>query len=570
MGVSRIYSVLAALGIAILGNACEEPTSPPVPGAIMVEVNEEGSDGSELGYLSAVDGGMPRAVVQPTLRTTFTNVEPGVHTVRLEGLSPNCSIVSQNPATLEVVSNQTAIARFNVSCVANVGTIQVTTVTTGADQDASGYLALVDGVQRVPIGVNAMAAIANVRAGLRAVSLGDVAPNCTVASQPIIASLPFQGTVEVQFNVQCVFAGALEVTVTTAGIDLDPDGYVLGVEATQVGFAGGAAVPPNGSATLASLPAAEDYRVTLLGVAGNCNVAGTDVLIATVTAGSTTRIAFDVSCLPVPRLAFVRDGDIYVIKSDGTDVTRLTTSPARDDHPAWSSSGKIAFMTERHASDRELYVMNADGTNPVRIMTSAGRDDTPSWSPVGDRIVFESSRDLNSEIYIVEADGTGLTRLTNNTAGDYQPAWSSTGRIAFVSDRDHSAGEIYVMDEDGSNVVRITNNAGAESSPAWSPDGSMVAFARAVNCYYYYYDYFCGWDLFVVNADGSNERQLVNAQGTKLYNVDPSWSPDGRTIAFTQAYCPYNCDPPSIQIVDLQGNAPTLLTHEAANPAWKP
>jgi Tol biopolymer transport system component len=126
------------------------------------------------------------------------------------------------------------------------------------------------------------------------------------------------------------------------------------------------------------------------------------------------------------------------------------------------------------------------------------------------------------------------------------------------------------MNEDGANVVRLTNNTEDEGSPAWSPDGSMIAFTRAVDCYYYYLDYYCGRALFVMNADGSNERRLATGHGTTLKDDDPSWSPNGDAIAFTQVYCPFYCDPPSVRIVGLHGTAPALVTNHGANPAWRP
>jgi TolB protein len=215
--------------------------------------------------------------------------------------------------------------------------------------------------------------------------------------------------------------------------------------------------------------------------------------------------------------------------------------------------------------------MNDDGTSQVRLTTSAGADDAPSWSPDGQRIAFRSFRDVNSELYVVNRDGTGLSRLTSNSATDIQPAWSSTGKIAFVSDRDHPAGEIYVMNADGSNVIRLTQNDSAEASPAWSPDGSMIAFAREVECYYG-----CTHDIFVMNADGSNVRRLATGWATYQDHTDPSWSPNGRAIAFTltQQYCGwyyyYYCDAPSLRLVDVQGAGPRLVADNAANSAWKP
>ena len=569
MYIAHVRSSIALLGLAILGTGCNDPTRPPAAGAIRVEVVAEGSDNQTSGYLSVVDNDS-RPLDVPTLRTTFTDIPPGGHVVRLDGLAPNCAVVGQNPVTVQVASSETVTVRFSVACAAYVGTVRVTTVTTGGELDPNGYVAMSEGSQLATVGANTAAVIPGVRAGRQLIWIGDVASNCRVVTpNPVDVNVPFQGTIEIGFAVQCVLSGALRVSVATTGVDLNPNGYIITIGAPSVSFASSLTVPPNGSVTFTSLRPAADYRVMLQALGANCDVVGADIQTVSVTGGDTASVALDVTCSPVPWLAFERSGDIYVMPMHGS-ATRLTTDPALDANPAWSSDGRIAFMTRRHGNDNELYVMNADGTNQVRLTTSAGDDDMPSWSPSGQKIVFQSVRDGNHEIYVVNADGTGLTRLTNNTGGDFQPAWSGTGKITFISTRDHPAGEIYVMNEDGSNIVRLTNNAITESDPAWSPDGSMIVFARSVECIYYYYDFFCGQALLVVNADGSNERGLATGDGLDLLNADPAWSPNGNAIAFTQTSCPFDCGLPSVMIVDPHGTAPTFFAGNAANPAWKP
>ena len=131
--------VIALLPLALIGIGCQDPTRPPGPGAIRVQVVEEGTDLQRAGYLSFVDNDGPRPVDVQNLRTTFTNIAPGAHVVRLDGLAPNCTVVGQNPVTVEVANNETVNVRFTVACVAYVGTVRVTTVTTGGEPDPNGY-----------------------------------------------------------------------------------------------------------------------------------------------------------------------------------------------------------------------------------------------------------------------------------------------------------------------------------------------------------------------------------------------------------------------------------------------
>jgi Tol biopolymer transport system component len=109
-------------------------------------------------------------------------------------------------------------------------------------------------------------------------------------------------------------------------------------------------------------------------------------------------------------------------------------------------------------------------------------------------------------------------------------------KIAFVSDRDNNPdpyfytgdglGEIYVMNPDGSNVVKLTETDSRNRCPTWSPDGKKIAFmsdriGTAI------------WDIYVMNADGSNLVKLTKDHGN---NLNPNWSPDGSKIAFASDF----------------------------------
>jgi TolB protein len=566
MRVPQRQSLASSLAVAlIVVAACDDPGEPVAPGSIEIVVVTSGQDVMRSNLRVTVGDAIVRSL--DSAQAVTIDVMPGVHTIRLEGISENCQITSTNPRSATVESNRITVVTFAMACTARVGNVRVTTATTGAGLDPDGYTATVIGGPSQAVGTNATVTIADVREGQRLVTLTGVAPNCAMAgADTSTVTVPLNGSVDVSFSIECVEFGSLEVNVSTSGVDPDADGYSVEVAAASAAFAGSMPVDPNGSVTFAQLRPAADYRVTLGQVAPNCGMAGSAAVTVAVTEGNTTTVDIDVVCRAPVLLAIVRDHDIYTIHSSGAVTSRLTTDPAPEGEPVWSSTGRIAFTAHRQNDDVELHVMNDDGTNPMRLTTSFGPDDSPSWSPDGQRIVFRSLRDVNSELYTINADGSGLTRLTNNEVEDVQPAWSSTGKIAFISDRDHPKGELYVMDADGSHVVRLTNNDSTEANPAWSPDGSMIAFSREIECYYG-----CMQDIFVINADGSNVRRLATSWEYYQYHTDPSWSPNGRSIAFSRQYCGYYyCDAPSVWVVDLDGAALTQIAANAAHPAWKP
>ncbi len=80
------------------------------------------------------------------------------------------------------------------------------------------------------------------------------------------------------------------------------------------------------------------------------------------------------------RIAFVKDGDIFVINMDGSGETHLTNNPANDWQPNWSPDGdKITFISDRDGN-QEIYVMSSDGSKQVRITNTPENENWPSWS----------------------------------------------------------------------------------------------------------------------------------------------------------------------------------------------
>ncbi len=178
-----------------------------------------------------------------------------------------------------------------------------------------------------------------------------------------------------------------------------------------------------------------------------------------------------------------RDGnlELYVMRADGTNPTRLTWNPETDIGGAWSPDGsRIAFASER-AGNREIYVMRADGTDVVRLTNNTAFEGrSVAWSPDGSRIAFDAYRNGNYDIYVINADGTNETQLTHDPAEDRYSVWSPDGqRIGFTSDRDGDD-EIYMMDADGTGLVRLTYSVGLDVLDSWRPSSPDMSSACPV------------------------------------------------------------------------------------------
>ena len=116
----------------------------------------------------------------------------------------------------------------------------------------------------------------------------------------------------------------------------------------------------------------------------------------------------------------------------------------------------------------DIFVMPSEGGAPRQLTWHSGHELPFGWSPDGQHIAFGARRNSpNYEIFTVNA-GTFKTELIcQDYASMRYPRWSPDGsKIAFTTDRDGND-EIYVMNADGSNQTRLTNNEGDDISPSW-------------------------------------------------------------------------------------------------------
>lgn len=294
MRPSRSHSPLIAtlLGLAaMLALGCDDDSTAPASGAIQVTVSTAGADIDPDGYSLIVDArpGQPLAV-NGTM--TVRALRAGNHVLQLSGLASNCSASGPSQVTVTVLPRDTVTAAFTVSCVVRNGTIEVTTASSGPDQDPDGYFVSVDGGAGQAIPPNGTLSFTGLNEGQHTVTLSGLATNCTVSqTNPQTVSVVFAQTAGVPFTVACVArTGVIRVVTTTIGSNPDPNGYLVHLD-------GGAGQPiaTNGSVLIAGVREGQ-HSVLLTEFAQNCRVDTFNPRMVVVAFGETVEVAFLINC----------------------------------------------------------------------------------------------------------------------------------------------------------------------------------------------------------------------------------------------------------------------------------
>jgi Tol biopolymer transport system component len=248
------------------------------------------------------------------------------------------------------------------------------------------------------------------------------------------------------------------------------------------------------------------------------------------------------------KIAFVNDRNgtpsIFSMDPGGSSVQKLVVNNPQGGYAVTSPNGKTILFSVRISTtltySYEFWTMDAKGghVGPF-IPETSNRPFAATWSPNGKKIAFYR----NGSLWVVNANRTGAREITDADFSGAAPSWSKRGLIAF--DR---GGSIWVVNPKNRKEHRIV----AGSQPSWSPDGRAliyVAVPRSASQN----------DIFLIRANGSGRKQLTATPN--LNEVQPTWSPGGRWIAFTGAKGVYA----------MRSNATKrrLVAAKGVQPSWK-
>ncbi len=220
-------------------------------------------------------------------------------------------------------------------------------------------------------------------------------------------------------------------------------------------------------------------------------------------------------------------GMVGVQGSGAVSAPFFPVGPDHYDEQASARGDAVTWVSRRDTATGEVYLRRGDG--PVsRLTTNTFAEEHPTISPDGTRVAFDSGAGRNGaghDVFVIGVDGTGLSRVTDGAGDNTWPTWSPDGAtLAFEGRRGGDTPQVYRIPAAGGNVTQVTNQPTGAGQPAWDPNPAHDRLA-------YTCDPHSDTDqkIHLSTAAGTGDRLLLPAN---WQGHEPSWSPDGETLAF--------------------------------------
>jgi len=286
----------------------------------------------------------------------------------------------------------------------------------------------------------------------------------------------------------------------------------------------------------------------------------------------------------------LRSNDLYHLK----DVRDPQLSP----DGGWVAYTVTTVDSAKDKSDNDIWMTSWDGATTIHVTSSPESESTPRWSPDGRYLAFLSGRQegKGAQIWLLDRRGGEAQRVTQLKGGVSEFAWSpDSKRMALVVDEETDSiarkdtaehktpkpividrynfkrdvagylgskrSHLSLFDVETKKTITLTSTLEDDESPSWSPDGRTIAFVRGPVAEP---DRSRDNDIYVIEArEGATPKQLTTFVGPD--DGRPSWSPDGKWIAFFRGdepkYQAYNLS--KLAIVPSDGSAPARVVTEA-------
>lgn len=219
-----------------------------------------------------------------------------------------------------------------------------------------------------------------------------------------------------------------------------------------------------------------------------------------------------------------RDGqeetDLYSMARDGSDIQRLTDTPIAEYEPRISPDGSTVSFVRQDGNDWLLSIMNADGSGVRDLVRPQKFVEFPTWRPDGSMIAFAAipPGGSSTDLFVVSPQGGDMRTLIATDTADVCPHFTDDGQTLYYATIPEGEDQLDVfahdMDETDTTPAsdtRITTNPMKDDYGEPGPDGRIVFIS----------DRDGNFELYLMNADGSDQRRLTNTPG--LRENLPDW-----------------------------------------------
>jgi len=277
------------------------------------------------------------------------------------------------------------------------------------------------------------------------------------------------------------------------------------------------------------------------------------------------------------RIVYVRDSDLYVARSDGSEARKLLAVAGRAWWPRVSPDGeRIRFTAVDYSTEaRSLWEVSIDGKSPRPLLPGWNRPSAEccgNWTPDGKYFLFQSTRNGRTDIWALRDEASLFRKrdrepvqLTTGPLNYWAPLPSRDGKrlyvvgeqprgelarydaklrqsvpylagisaeqVRFSRDGNWAAyvaypeNTLWRSNVDGTERLQLTFPPMASAMPRWSPDGKQIAFDGAGPGQ--------AWGIYVISADGGTPERVAPQQPNPM---DPDWLPDGNSLIFGDVF----------------------------------